>query len=149
MARVCGRTAWLLTALFVCRVLGQAVQRWWPQSWLPPFEDFQGSGLPYGILLPSQLAIVALMAWYAWRMRTGAMIPARRAGRLLAWSGGLYLAGALLRLAVGWLASGAAPWFTARIPALFHIVLASYVLTVAVYHGAAGGRSMRAAAASR
>ena len=36
-----------LSAAFLVRVAGQAVQRWFPQGFLPPFEAWQGSGIPY------------------------------------------------------------------------------------------------------
>ena len=65
----------LLTLLFAARVLGQALQRWWPQSFMPPFDAFQGSGLPYPVLLFAQLIILALMMRAALRVGVGALSP--------------------------------------------------------------------------
>ena len=56
-------------------------------------------------------------------------------GRILAWIGGIYMAGSLARLAVGLAVTDAPPWFTAWISAVFHVVLAGFVLTLAAYHG--------------
>jgi hypothetical protein len=117
---------WLLTILFSLRVAGQAIQRWAPQSWLPPFDAFQGSSLPYGVLLASQLVILAAMAWFAFH------IPKPR--RLLLWAGGVYMAGSLARIAVGLLVPNAPAWFSTWIPASFHVVLAAYLLTLAHHH---------------
>jgi hypothetical protein len=114
---------WLLTFLFALRVAGQAIQRWAPQAWLPPFDAFQGSELPYGVLLGSQLVILAAMARFAVR------VPRPR--RVFLWTGGIYMAGALARIAIGILVPAAPAWFSAWIPAFFHVVLAAYLLTLA------------------
>jgi hypothetical protein len=124
----------ILTALFFCRVAGQAIQRWLPQSWLPPFEAFQGSGLPYPVLLSAQIAILAVMLRVGWQLRSGAVSPNARVGRTLAWLGGVYMAGSCLRIVVGLVLPEAPRWFIAWIPALFHLVLAGFVLVIADYH---------------
>jgi hypothetical protein len=115
-----------LTFLFSLRVAGQAMQRWAPQSWLPPFDAFQGGNLPYPVLLASQILILGLMIFFNLRSRKGR--PA------LLWIGGLYMAGSLLRIAVGLAVPGAPPWFSTWIPAVFHVVLAGYVLALARVH---------------
>lgn len=125
----------LFTALFAARVAGQAMQHWMPQSYLPGFAEFQGSNLPYGVLLASQLVILVLMTHYALRVRRGALAASRRAGVILGWLGGAYMTGAIARIAVGLAVPAAPPWFTAWIPAVLHVVLAAYVVTLAHYHG--------------
>lgn len=125
---------WLLSALFAARVLGQALQRWQPQSFLPPAEAFQGSSLPYGLLLAAQLVILAAMVYFTWRMQRRTLSPRRGIGIPLAWVGTLYMTGALGRIAVGLAFPGAHSWFRAWIPAFFHLVLAGFVLTVSIYH---------------
>ena len=113
---------WLLTFLFSLRVAGQAIQRWAPQSWLPPFDAFQGSNLPYWFLLSVQLAILAAMAFYNLRRPAG--------GRVLFWLGVIYMTGSLARIAVGLAVPDAHPWFRAWISGVFHIVLAAYLLVL-------------------
>jgi hypothetical protein len=125
---------WLLSILFALRVFGQAFQRWMPQSILPSFDHFQGSNLPYWLLLSAQLAIVAAMVHYSWRTQTGKLVPRRRAGRVLAWAGSIYMIGSLARLAIGLTLPVPPTWFMAWIPAIFHLVLAGFVLTLAAYH---------------
>ena len=124
---------WLFTGLFALRVLGQAIQLWWPQRLLPHFDSFQGSRLPYGVLLASQLVILATMLHYAWRAQRGALPRNERAGRVLLWLGWIYMTGSIARIAVGLLLPEASAWFRAWIPATFHLVLAGYVLTLG-YH---------------
>jgi hypothetical protein len=132
--RPCAAACWSLSALFAVRVLGQAVQRWVPQPSLPPFEAFQGSGLPYWLLLSFQLVILAVMMRVAWRVQVDRLAPRRRVGLWLAGAGTGYMALALGRIAVGLAVPDAPAWFTTWIPAFFHLVLASFVLTVSLYH---------------
>jgi hypothetical protein len=84
--------------------------------------------------LLSQRAILWLMTYFTWRVQRRSLVPSRRAGLTLAWLGGMYMAVALGRFAIGWLIAKAPAWFTAWIPAAFHVVLAAYVLTFAAYH---------------
>lgn len=125
---------WLLTGLFAMRVAGQAIQRWLPQPFLPSFHAFQGSSLPYWGLLSAQLLILGVMMRIAWRIQAGRLAPSRRAGTVLSWIGGVYMAGALGRIVVGLVVPGAPAWFSTWIPAVFHVVLAGFVLTLALYH---------------
>jgi hypothetical protein len=133
-ARTCSVLLWLLAALFALRVLGQAVQRWWPQSLLPDFDAFQGSRLPYGFLLTVQLVILAVMIGVSWRVHRRTLPTSTRAARLLLWFGSVYMTGSLARIAFGLAAESAPAWFRAWIPASFHVVLAAYVLALAYYH---------------
>ncbi|HUQ25143.1 MAG TPA: hypothetical protein VM140_05690 [Burkholderiales bacterium] len=109
------------------RVAGQAIQRWAPLTFLPPFDAFQGSNLPYPVLLGSQILILGAMIFCNLRRPNG--------GRMLLWIGGVYMAGSLLRIAIGLVVPAAPAWFSTWIPALFHVVLAGYVLTLATYRG--------------
>jgi len=122
---------WGLTLLFALRVLGQAIQRWFPQEFLPPFAAFQGSALPYWFLLSAQLLILAVMARVSRRVQTGVLKISRRSRTILTWVGSLYMTVALGRLALGLVLTEIAPWFHAWIPAVWHVVLASFVLTIA------------------
>jgi len=124
----------LLTGLFGLRVAGQAVQFWMPQSFLPTFDLFQGSNLRYSTLLLIQFLILGLMLRTCLRVGGGISVPDRRLGRGLAWFGGIYMAGSVARIAVGIAMPSAPAWFSAWIPAFFHLVLAGFVLTAAHYH---------------
>jgi hypothetical protein len=130
----CAALLWALSFLFALRVLGQAVQRWAPQPLLPAFDEFQGSSLPYWLLLSAQILILAAMTLISWRVQAGMLAPSARAASVLAWAGGIYMAGSLVRIAVGLAVPAAPDWFRTWIPAIFHVVLAGFVLTLAVYH---------------
>jgi len=122
---------WALLLLFSLRVAGQAVQKWQPQSYLPSFGEFQGSSIPYPALLAIQLVILAVMGRVCWRVHSGTLVPNQRAGGVLRAFGSLYMAGSLARIVVGMLMPDQPSWFTAWIPAFFHVVLAIFVLVVA------------------
>lgn len=119
----------MLTGLFAARVAAQLVQLIAPQPWLPSFERFQGSDLPYPALLVAQLAILGTMTTVAWRAAAGALQRSGSLARFLRIAGWIYLAVMSMRLAVGLIAPNAGAWFAAPIPALFHLVLATFVLT--------------------
>jgi hypothetical protein len=124
---------WLLAVLFALRVLGQAVQLWSPVAWLPSFESFQGSGLPYWVLLSAQALILTFVVLHSSLALRGMVEPRRERGRVLLWLGGTYLAASLGRIAIGAL-PGVPQWFRAWIPGAFHAVLAGYVVTLGAYH---------------
>lgn len=125
---------YLLATLFLVRVVGQAVQYCFPLAALPAFGDFQGSSLPYALLLSIQLLMLAFMYRAAWRLGNGKLRPNARVGRWLMVLGVIYMAGSLLRIMIGLMVADAAAWFTSWIPAMFHVVLAAFVLTLAIFH---------------
>jgi hypothetical protein len=120
---------WGLTALFVLRIAAQPLAGLLPV--LPSFAHWQGSDLPYPLLLALQLALLALMlAVNFYAGRTG--LPHRpRLARALAILGVLYFAAMFARLFVGLLWADAPVWFQRPLPAFFHLVLASWLLLIA------------------
>jgi uncharacterized membrane protein required for colicin V production len=137
----CRRYAWILgvlTALFALRVAGQALQRWMPLDALPAFDGFKGSALPYWLLLAVQLFILVLMASITFDVAAGTRRRNRQSARVLGWLGGIYMASSLGHIAADLALAHPAPWFTAWIPAFFHVVLAGFVVTLAAYHATSG-----------
>lgn len=124
----------ILASLFLVRVLGQAVQYWFPLEFLPAFGDFQGSSLPYAPLLFIQLFILMFMNRIAWKLGSGKLLPNRRTGRWLLVLSAIYMAGSVIRIAIGVTVSDAVAWFSSWIPAVFHVVLAAFLLTLAIFH---------------
>jgi hypothetical protein len=129
--------AWALricTWLFVLRILGQLVQEVGSVSFLPPREDWQGSALPYPLLLGLQLLIVGGFIWGEQQVRHERWRRKRRLGKFLLLSGTVYGGAMLLRLIAGAANFTTEPWFHKPIPAAFHVVIASYLLILAKYH---------------
>jgi hypothetical protein len=124
----------LLTALFSLRVLGQAVQRWLAQPWLPEFASWQGSRISYPMLLAIQFVILGAMAYATCGAWNGTMAASRRAMRWTGWLGAFYMAAAVSRIAIGLAVPTAPAWFSAWISGAFHIVLAGFLLALSRYH---------------
>jgi hypothetical protein len=125
---------WASTIAFALRVAAQATQFWIPQTFLPPFGEFQGSTLPYSILLSSQLAILAVMVATCFAMQREGLRRSAAWARFLSWAGSIYMAGSLARIFVGLAVPAAPEWFRAWISGVFHVVLAIFVLAAASYH---------------
>ena len=133
--------AWALTVLglaFLARVLSQAVQKWAPVSFLPPFDDFQGSGLPYPALLTAQIAILVITVVVAVRMRNGKSLLSPRLVVPVTVAGIIYFAVMAVRLALGLSVLSHSGWFSTWIPTVFHLVLASEVMLIGAYQRRAG-----------
>lgn len=124
---------WTLLALFVLRVAGQAMVAFWGVPWLPPMERWYSGLVPYALLLPAQIVLIALMAKICsdFTRRRGFFVRPRRffAGPWF-WFGWIYLAAMLLRLALQLHLKPDGP----LIPIPFHWVLASFVIAVGWWH---------------
>lgn len=125
---------WLLTGLFAFRVCAQLLQARFALPYLPAFEQWQGSSLPYAVLLAIQILILVLFSVVAWRFSTGRMAPCRLVGVSMLALGGLYFAVMLVRLLLGLTVLSHWHWFASYLPALFHLVLASFLLLVGHFH---------------
>lgn len=125
---------WVLTILFCLRVAGQLIQVVSPVEWLPPLPAWQGSKLPYTALLTSQLVIVFLMLRVVLRHASGSAEHRPRVGKWLLFWGAIYFLIMVVRLIIGLAGLSGHVWFHKPIPAIFHLVLASFVLLLAAYH---------------
>lgn len=131
-----GLTALLL--LFVFRVLAQLLQAIAPVDVLPEFHQWQGSGIPYPLLLVVQLFIIAVAARIIHGIQAGTMKPQIHTGRILLVIGVMYFVVMLARLLLGLTLLTTVSWFAKLIPAFFHLVLACMVLLVGHYHFSTG-----------
>ena len=125
-----------LSVAFLGRVVSQAVQKWAPVSFLPPFDDFQGSGLPYAALLSAQIAILVLLVVVVVRMHRGKSLISPRLILPVTVAGGVYFAVMAVRLVLGLSVLSHSGWFSTWIPTVFHLVLASLLMLIAAYQRA-------------
>jgi hypothetical protein len=119
---------WVLLALFVLRVLGQALVVFLDVQFLPPMEAWYSGLMPYEYLLPSQLVIIAVMAKICadfTRQRGYFFQPKHWLAKGFLWFGYVYLAVMLARAVFLW---------DRPIPIVFHWVLAAFVITVGLSH---------------
>jgi uncharacterized protein len=125
---------WSLSLLFFLRVIGQLIQQTNSVAWLPQLGAWQGSSLPYGFLLLSQLIILAVMLRIAQQHSRACVQKNPKKGKWLMLLGGAYFAGMAARLVIGVADLSLHPWFQKFIPAFFHLVLATFVLLLAAFH---------------
>ena len=117
-----------LSIAFLLRVVGQAIQRWFAQTFLPPFEAWQGSGIPYPALLACQIVILILLAAVMRGMVRRRRVLGPTAGRCVMLIGFVYFAIMAVRLILGMTIFGDNHWFTAWISTLLHLDLSAIVI---------------------
>jgi hypothetical protein len=139
-ARDVGRILAALTALFALRVGGQYLVSIGMGGPLPPMGFWYSGLIPYPLLLPLQLSLLALMTRInsAFRRGSGWLVaPRPRLGRVLVVVGAIYLLSMVARLALTFMLAPDGRWLGSIIPVVFHWVLAGYVLSLGMYHRAA------------
>lgn len=127
---------WALLGCFTLRVLGQLLVALFGVGFLPPMAQWYSGLIPYQVLLPLQIGIIALAGAIAWQVTLGRgmlAVPRRRVGVGLVGFGGVYAAAMGLRLVLG-----VRPLM---IPIVFHWVLAGFVLVYGHFHWAGGYRA--------
>jgi hypothetical protein len=127
----------ILTALFGLRVVGQPLTALVDVTFLPPFERWYSGVIPYPLLLPLQIALLALMIVIVRDTALGSGSFAtltRRTGRILRYSSYLYALVMVARYTVTMTLHSELRWFTGTTPIWFHFVLASFLFTLGHYH---------------
>jgi hypothetical protein len=125
--------------LFCLRVIGQMLVVFLDVKWLPPTSEWYSGLLPYPLLLPAQVLIVALLAKVCLDFTRGRgffVEPRPVFGRYVLWFGYLYLATMVLRYPIRMYLHPEARWFGQTIPIFFHWILASFVILFGLYHRA-------------
>ena len=123
----------MLTVAFALRVTGQIIQRWAPVSFLPAFDVWQGSGLPYPVLLAFQVSIVVLAVAVTLRMTRGSRLIGKRWTVPVLLAGVVYFTVMFARLILGFTVLSNNTWFDRPIPSAFHLVLATQLMLIAAY----------------
>ncbi len=123
-----------LWLVFCFRVGAQLLQRFSPVSFLPDFEAWHSGALPYGLLVTLQILIIAFCFRIIFTFLKGTVHPETRSGKLYLIFGLTYFSIMLFRLGAGLTFAPDHPWLGARIPTIFHLVLASFLLVVGQFH---------------
>jgi len=122
-----------LTALFAVRVTAQFVSLFITYEWFPAFDRWSSGVISYPLLLVTQLLILALMlAGCAYR---GQWNPGPATVWITRRLAQLYFLIMFLRLMVSISGVSSSHWWQMTLPALFHLVLASYLYCIAEFNG--------------
>ena len=124
----------VLLLLFLFRVLAQLIQAIHPISILPPFEAWQSGAMPYSLLAMSQILIMVICARIFWRLIVGTVMPSFGKGRVVFALGLLYFGVMLFRLVMGLTLAQNHSWFSAKLPTIFHLVLATFLILYGHFH---------------
>ena len=125
----------LFSSLFLLRVAGQLVVVARHPRWLPPADQWNLT--PYRLLLPTQLAILGLIAWIDESFWTGSgppVTPRDGLGKGVLWFAAVYGGAMAVRYAVRMARRPEERWFGGTIPIVFHWVLAAYLTVLGVFH---------------
>jgi len=124
----------VLAGLFFLRVLGQALVAFAGVSALPAMPEWYSGLLPYPLLLPTQLVILAVQGKVSLDLLRGRgffVVPRPGAGRSIQIFAVLYFLAMVLRYALTMAWHPDRRWLgTGTIPIVFHWVLAAYLLTL-------------------
>ena len=117
-----------LTALFAFRISAQLVETIYPVSLVADFEQWYSGAITYHYLLPIQLVILSVMiagicCLPRLRIKPGTL-------DFLGIFSVHYFSFMFLRLVIALSGISTLPWFELPLPALFHLVLASYLFCI-------------------
>jgi hypothetical protein len=119
-------------------VAGQALVAFVDVAFLPPMGEWYSGLLPYPLLLPAQIAILAFQAMVArafWTGRGVLVTPRPRLGRVLIVASAVYFAAMVVRYAVTMTLHPERRWVgTGTIPIVFHWVLAAWLYVLGHFH---------------
>jgi hypothetical protein len=128
---------WLLLSLFSLRVLGQILVVFCHVRFLPPAKQWESGLLPYRLLLPAQLLILALLGKVSvdfTRANGPSVVTRPRLGRALRRLSYLYFSSMVLRYGIRMAVRPQERWLGGCIPIVFHCVLATFLFTWGHYH---------------
>ncbi len=127
----------VFTLLFLGRVAGQALVAFFDVAWLPPMERWFSGLLPYVVLLPVQVVILALMFRIVSDFARGYgyfVVPRPGAARFIKWFSCIYFVSMILRYVFTMWLQPEVRWFTGTIPIWFHMVLAAFLYAYSRFH---------------
>lgn len=127
----------LITALFACRVLGQALVAFVGVPWLPAMEQWFSGVIPYPSLLMIQLLMLMLMIKITgdiWRGHGAfAVVRPHWSDFLIKFSAG-YAGLMVVRYLLTMILYPEMRWVGDIIPIIFHFVLAAFIFILGHYH---------------
>jgi len=124
----------LLLALFAFRVISQLLVMQASISYLPEFETWHSSTVPYPALVACQLLILIGGALCIWRMFNTQVVGKPKLGVVLYVTGWIYWSAMFIRMILGLTLLREVFWFAQTLPALFHLILANFLMLLGQFH---------------
>ena len=123
----------LLLLLFCFRVVAQFVQLFAGLSFLPGFDAWHSASIPYPALLGSQLLIIFSSVFVISKIRSDSYRANSTRSKILLWLGWLYFIFMFIRFILSVTIMQSHVWFGTTLPAIFHMVLALFLVVVGSY----------------
>ncbi|MEM0967322.1 MAG: hypothetical protein AAGJ81_14340 [Verrucomicrobiota bacterium] len=124
----------VLLGLFCFRVFAQLLQWVRPVGFLPGFDRWASGALPYPLLFGIQIIMIGAFFWILYRWFKKKITPSIKIGVALSTFGGIYFLVMFTRLIIGLSVEQSPVWFQFTIPSFFHLVLASFFVTMGTFH---------------
>lgn len=124
----------MLLVIFCFRVAAQLLQFFSPTEYLPAFSSWQGGSQPYWVLVVFQFIVIFLCLRVIFKFLRTKVNASPKRGKVFLYIGGFYFLSMFLRLIIGFTVATEHSWFGATIPAFFHLVLATFLITYSYYH---------------
>jgi hypothetical protein len=124
----------LLAILFLARVLAQLVQFFFHLSFLPPFSAWQSGVLPYPMLIAAQVVIIISMIKIIKQYLRSQIVPNAKTAIIFIILGSIYFFFMVFRMIAGLTFASKDSWFHAPLPTFFHLVLATFILTIGFFN---------------
>lgn len=128
---------WLCVILFMFRVIGQVYVAVYEPRWLPAMREWYSGLLPYYLLLPAQLIILALMVVISYDHSRGDgyfVVNESTPGRTLMGLSAFYASSMFVRYVWIMAKHPERRWFKGTIPIFFHFLLASFIFLIGSFH---------------
>jgi hypothetical protein len=126
-----------LAVAFLGRVLGQVVVALFGPPFLPPMQEWYSGVIPYSVLLPVQILILAFQALLSrqlWVGRGALTLERPTLGIGLKWFSLIYFLAMAARYVISMVMFPERRWFGHAIPIFFHFVLAAYIYMMSRYY---------------
>ena len=126
-----------LAVAFLGRVLGQVVVALFGPPFLPPMQEWYSGVIPYAVLLPVQILILAFQALLSrqlWVGRGALTLKRPTLGVGLKWFSLIYFLAMAARYVISMAMFPERRWFGHAIPTFFHFVLAAYIYMMSRYY---------------
>ena len=127
----------ILLVLLLCfcfRVAVQGIQYFFSIGFLPSFSLWHSGTLSYPVLVLFQLIIIIFFAWISYQVSSDKLTPSNIVGKRLIVLASIYGFVMIVRYIIKMSLYPTERWFGGSLPILFHIVLASFLLTLGIFH---------------
>lgn len=129
-----GTVLFILTLLFLGRVMAQLVECFIDINFIPDFEEWHSATLPYWLLFSFQVVILYFMFLATLKAYRGSIRPSKKLGGAFRNLGYVYFFSMIIRHVLGLSLLSHTVWFTSFLSIYFHYVLSLFLIFYGYIH---------------